>query len=146
MTRRALLIPVLLLVANGCEPAGPKVYQVTGKVTIDGAPAKDVQITFQPLDSTGVVGSSRVAPDGKYSITSGNEGKPGISAGKYKVVLQPLASSDPTAAMAKYKTTPQGGAPKMEVTFPKEYSDAATSPKEVEVKPQANTIDIDIKS
>jgi hypothetical protein len=37
-----------------------------------------------------------------------------------------------------------GGPSAAEPPFPKEYSDAATSPKEVEVKAEPNTIDITI--
>jgi hypothetical protein len=144
MTRNALLIPILFLAATGCEPAGPKVYPVKGKLTINGMPAKDVQLSFYPVASEGTVGSSVLSPDGSYEIISGNEGRPGIPQGKYKVVLQASQTLGKEAAMARYGGA--GGAPPAapEMSFPKEYAASDTSPKEVEVKAETNTINIDI--
>jgi hypothetical protein len=146
--RFVLLATVFALpLLAGCEAPGPKVYAVKGKLTINGAPAKDVQIHLYPTDNFGTLGSGLVGPDGAYEILSGNLGRPGVAAGKYKVVLQQMGPSGKEAAMARYGAGSAGGPPPVpKATFPTEYSAADTSPKEVEVKPQSNTIDIDIKS
>lgn len=149
MIYRFVLIAALCTLPGlcGCENPGPKVYPVKGKLTINGAPAKDVQIHLYPTDNFGTLGSGIVASDGTYEILSGNLGRPGVAPGKYKVVLQQLGPSGKEAAMARYAAGAAGGAPPLpKETFPKEYSAAETSPKEIEVKTQPNTFDIDIKS
>jgi hypothetical protein len=125
----------------GCGPSGPKTYAVSGKVTIKGQPATDVSITFQPVESTGQSASGRVGTDGSYSLFTGVQGKPGAMVGKYKVVLSGGGTQvDPSE---RYKKG--GGPPKpAEGPVPKEYTSGATSPKEVEVKPESNTINIEI--
>jgi hypothetical protein len=139
----ALVGPLL----TGCDAPGPKVYSVKGKVTINGAPPKDVQIHLYPTDNFGTLGSALIGADGGYEILSGNRGRPGVAPGKYKVVLQQMGPSGKEAAMARYGAGSAGGPPPAPMaTFPKEYSAAETSPKEVEVKTQPNTIDIDIQS
>jgi len=141
-----LAVPFLLLgYLTGCGGGDSSVYAVKGKITINGQPAKDVQVSFIPVDPRGTTGSANVAPDGSYQVTSGSEGKLGLMPGKYKVVLAQMASAD----SAKYSGGGGGGnsssAPTApEASFPKEYLAVETSPKEVEVKPQANIIDISI--
>jgi hypothetical protein len=123
----------------GCGASGPTTYPVSGKVTIDGEPAKEVRVDFYPVDSTNQMASGQVSENGTYTLFTGQIGKEGAMAGKYKVVLAPLTTdtsymdsgTDPT-------TQPQEGA------VPEEYTKESTTPKEVEVKPGPNSIDIEI--
>jgi len=46
---RLVLLPLLLV--SGCG-GGPDTASVEGTVTIDGQPASDVQVTFQPVDGS----------------------------------------------------------------------------------------------
>jgi hypothetical protein len=134
-------IGVGMLLLAGCGPGGPKTYPVTGKVTIQGQATADVAITFQPVDPAGPVASGRSGADGSYTLYTGVEGKPGAPVGKYKVVLSGGgAQQDPSAMYSGAKGPPKAA----EGPVPKEYTSAATTPKEVEVKPQPNTIDIGI--
>lgn len=155
MSQRLVLVATALslTLTLGCDAPGPKVYAVKGKLTINGAPPQGVQIHFHPTDNFGTMGSGIVKADGSYEALSGTEGRSGLAAGKYKVVLQQTAPSGADAAKAYMSSsgsassgpgsaTPMGPA----LSFPKEYSAAETSPKEVEVKAQPNTINIDIKS
>jgi len=135
----------------GCGPSGLKTSPVTGKVTIDGQPAVNCRIDFQPIHEANQVASGQIAEDGSYTLLTGVSGTPGAMVGKYKVVLVPMGgdmamgdeepdymsgSADPTAG-------PESEEPGM---VPKEYMSAETTPKEVEVTSGANTINIDIQS
>ena len=123
----------------GCGPSGPKTLSVTGKVTIDGQPAVNVLITFQPVDEGNQAATGRVGDDGTYTMYTGISGTPGVMAGKYKVVLTPDTSAD-TSYM-------DGGGAEPDATsggVPEEWRDATTTPKEVEVSSDNKTIDIEI--
>ena len=61
--------------------------------------------------------------------------------GKYKVVIAADASK---VDMSAAYTGARGPPKPPESPAPKEYESAKTSPKEVEVQAQSNTIDIDI--
>lgn len=133
----------LLLV--GCGPTGPALNPVTGKVTIKGAPASGLQVSFMPVDSKKMAASGKVE-GGSYTLYS-NAGA-GAMAGKYKVVIAQAAAGSggaptPEQMAAQYSGNRQGGAPAQDKpSFPAEYSAADTTPLEVEVKAGANTIDI----
>jgi hypothetical protein len=133
----------------GCGPGGPATHEVTGKVTIGGEPAKDLNITFSPVSPDGEMASGSVGADGTYTLFTGAQGTPGAVAGKYKVVLTEAQADMGTAedAMPDYMETGTDptAAPEAEAGgIPSEYTSAETSPKEVEVKPGPNTIDIEI--
>lgn len=133
---------VLALVAPGCKPAGLDVHPVTGKLTIDGQPAQNVQVALYPAGGAGQMATGRVDASGVFSLVTGNKGAKGAMVGTYKVVLMPYEESSMEADAARYtsgKGKPPGPA---KPTFPKEYLSAESSPKEVEVKPGPNTIDI----
>lgn len=148
MRRRNVLFGLLLIavvpVFAGCGDAGPKLYSVKGKVTINGQPAKDIQINFHPTDPKALIASSQVASDGTYELRSTAENRAGAVAGTYKVVLTQMAPSGADASKM-YSGGPAGGVPGMPTaSFPPEYLSAEKSPKQVEVKPQANVIDLEI--
>ncbi len=144
LTRRlqlALCFGVLATVV-GCGEGGPAMNAVTGTVTIGGQPAADVLVTFQPSDATMEAASGRTGSDGKYTLTSGIQGKPGAMAGSYKVVLQQQSSADEAAyAGGGGQSAPPTGP---ETNIPEEYSSADTTPMTKEVTSGANTIDIAI--
>lgn len=139
--RKAFIVAGLMLLGVvGCSgaPEKPKVYAVTGKVTVQGAPLEGALISFVPVGA-GDGASATLASGGSYTLMA-LDGRPGCPPGKYKVVLRP--SAEAMQAAMKGMTGP--GGPKVDSKVPPTYSDAATSPKEVEVKEQANVIDIAI--
>ena len=149
MRRRCLLTLVLLSailpVLAGCGDSGPKLYSVKGKITINGQPAKDIQVNFHPTDPKEPIASSQVAADGTYELRSTSENRAGAVAGTYKVVLTQMAPSGADAANMYSAAKPGEGVPGMPAaSFPAEYLSAEKSPKQVEVKSQANVIDIEI--
>lgn len=134
-------VGVLFVFVIGCGGDGPATYPVTGKITIKGQPAKDIRLTFSPVDPKGEAATGVVAADGTYTLSTGIQGKPGAMPGKYKVVIvADLSKVDMSAAYSGAKGPPKPP----ESPAPKEYENAQTSPKEVEVQAQSNTIDIDI--
>jgi len=148
----ALLLGAVALVVAGCGAGGPAFNPVGGKLTVDGKVPANVQVSFYPVDGKGPIASANVdAGTGRYDLTSsGGVGKPagkGAVAGKYKVVLNAggaTGAASPEAMMAQYSGN-QGKAPvQPKAAFKKEYGSASTSPKEVEVKSGANSIDLDL--
>jgi hypothetical protein len=134
----------------GCGPGGPKTNPVTGKVTVDGQAVKNCMITFQPVDSANQVASGQIADDGTYTLRTGVTGTPGAMAGKYKVVLTPqmapvVEGEDPAYMKSGTDPTKDPALQKSDVV-PQEYTNVATTPKEVEVTSGDNTINIEIQS
>jgi len=85
----ALLVP--LFIVSGCSGnSGPRVYLVTGKVTLDGAPLPEANIIFSPVSQSGTAlsASGRTNADGVYLIQT-TTGKPegGTTPGDYKVCI-----------------------------------------------------------
>ncbi len=79
----------ILLFASGC--GGVKAVPVSGTVTVDGKPLKDVAVNFTPIAAEGAEGpgSSGVTDaEGRYSLkTIGDRRVRGAVVGKHRVVL-----------------------------------------------------------
>jgi hypothetical protein len=132
-------LAVLVLLVAGCGQSGPATHAVSGTVTIGGQPASDLRVDFYPVDPANEMASGSVEAGGTYTLFSGQTGKPGAMAGKYKVVLTP------TMADTSYMDGPSAGPPKEDTGgVPKDYTSVDTTPEEVEVKSGSNTIDIQI--
>ena len=131
-------LALLVSCVAGCGgDDGPKVYSVTGKVTIDGKAAPNLRVQFVgETDGTGTTGD-----DGSFTVTSGTaDGKEGLAPGTYKVYLQAVAddsqskgySGDPTKAP--------------DAPFPKKWGSPSTTPKSAEIKAEDNVVNIEVKS
>lgn len=135
---------VFCFISGGCGPAGPNLSPVKGTLTIDGQPADNVMITLSPMDAKLSPASGQVKA-GSFTLSSGAQGTAGAAPGKYKVVLTQQASLSSEEAAAAYGGKGAKGPPKApEISFPKKYTSADTSDKEVEVKAGANDLKIDI--
>lgn len=152
-TRRGLslaLLGALSIAAVGCGAGGPAIHPASGKLTIGGQVPAGVQVSLFPVSGNGPIASGMVdSATGQFSLTTaGSVGKPagkGAAAGKYKVVLSAASGGAPSPEeiMKQYANTGNGKAPAApKATFPKEFGSASTSPKEVEIKPGPNTLDI----
>lgn len=87
-----------LLSLTGCaseQRGGP---QVSGEVTLDGAPLDYGLIHFESADKAGVNAAAPIE-QGKFTLPSGN----GLTAGSYKVSVTsaqpPVTETDPNKAM-----------------------------------------------
>jgi hypothetical protein len=153
------LSSVLLLCLLGCSQGGadaPVLYPVTGSLQVGGKPLADISVQLIPVDTTAKAktrpGVGNTDAEGKFTIRT--NGDKGAISGKYKVVLlkgTAKATQDTIEdAMKKQEEMmqrmKQGAAATVAPAdpFPKEWADASTSPKEVEVGNQPVTINIDI--
>ena len=127
--------------AAGCGDAyeGPKLYPLSGKITVNGQPPGNQFRVYLVASSPGTPEPQLlVQEDGSYQALTGNKGWEGAAAGKYKVVLEAQRSGE-----AAYG----GGAAAPQATLPQElaaYGSAETSPQEIEVTAGSNSIDISI--
>jgi hypothetical protein len=78
----------LVLAGSGCGSGVAKLYKVSGKVTLDGAPVSNATVEFEPVDpAAGKPASGRTGSDGTFSLTTNTSGD-GAVAAKYKVVIR----------------------------------------------------------
>ena len=140
MGKASVAACLLLVGIAGCsgEPAKDKVFAVTGKVTAAGGSVDGALISFSPVGG-GDGASATIGAGGVYTLLA-LDGRSGCPAGKFKVVLRPGAQATQDAM----KNMSGPGAPKVDSKIPPAFAEAATSPKEVEVKAESNVIDIAI--
>jgi len=144
--RTLAIILIFAVTCPGCGGGGPakaKLYPVSGKVTVGGKPLAKCGIAFAAVSAApdapaGYQG--KLSDSGDYTLMDA-DGRSGAAPGKYKVVLS-IGAEAAKEAMMKGGAAP--GYAANAAPFPKEYMEATTSPKEVEVKAESNTINIDI--
>jgi hypothetical protein len=125
-------LSVIVLMLSGCGGVG-KLYPVSGKVTVDGKPLPDAQLSFMPDAEKGNKATATAVgkvKDGSYSLTT--QGKEGAPAGWYKVAVY----------------TQYPGGPEKAVVLPRRYTDPGKSPLSVEVvpSPQPGAYDLKLSS
>jgi hypothetical protein len=126
------LFGVLVLALSGCGNGLGTLYPVSGKVTVDGEPLKDAQLTFVPDAEKGnkapASAFSKIT-NGNYSLTT--KERAGAPAGWYKVMINTHQSPGGTG----------------EAVLPKKYSDPGKSGLSVEVvqNPSPGAYDITLK-
>ena len=132
----------LLVFAIGCGSSydGPKLYPLTGKITVNGQPPGEQFRVLLVASTTGTPEPQLlVQEDGSYIAMTGAEGFEGAVAGKFKVIVVPQLSGE-----AAYAGGAAGGG---QPTLPEElaaYATAETSPTEIEVTTGTNAVDITI--
>ena len=130
----------LLCVGAGCGGAPAPTYPVEGTVRLDGAPLRHGVVLFEAISATGSNGAytarGRIGPEGRYSLSTFAPGD-GAVAGRHRVVVaQEPPASDPY----------EPGSEPPVAAIPAEYTSPRTSPLEVEVGVEPNTIDIDLRT
>jgi hypothetical protein len=154
-----LLLP-LSFAASGCsdEGAAPRLYPVTGKVVVGGKPLEGITVQLTPIDPEKArPGLGVTDAEGKFAILT--NGDKGAASGKYKVVLVASSGARPAGGQASVEDATKAAGQMMErmaqaggkpvtaeptLPFPKEWGNAGTTPKEVEVGTQAVVVNIDI--
>ncbi len=124
------------LLFTGCGGGKPtaKLFAVNGKLTQGGKPLAGVRISFAPVDRALPTSTAVVQAGGEFVLKC-LDGRDGAVAGKHKVVLEVVRGPD------DYQPGKQPPA----IPFPQDFMNAATSPKEVEVKDSNDVIVIDIQ-
>jgi hypothetical protein len=140
ITKLAVLLPVALL---GCD-SEPSRYAATGTVTMDGAPAPFVVVSFRAGESNSTRGGSGPTDEnGKFKI--GEAGKnSGLPAGEYKVTFsQTLIKGKPTLAGSGGKLEEKVKTEKEAV--PDDYRDPQQTPVTATIGSGTNDFTFDIK-
>jgi predicted small lipoprotein YifL len=128
----ALIAWSLVASATGCGESGPELIPVSGKVTIDGKPAKEGGVVFHD-GMKQFLGA--IKADGSYSLMSATTREPGAPLGKYKATV--FVTSTPKDADGKPTDLPT-------TISNKKYMNAGSTPLEVEVveSPAAGAYDL----
>ncbi len=100
------LLALVALAAGGCRKGGgPKVVPVSGTVTIDGKPAPNIAVVFQPVASgkeeAGMGSTGVTDAQGRFTLMlTGTDKRPGAVVGKHRVTFSGMteqrADSDDT--------------------------------------------------
>ena len=106
--KRLLLLLLLLPFCVGC---GSKTISVTGTVTFDGVPAKDINVLFQPITTAAIVPPSAAGltdANGKYRLQLlGEQKKAGALPGEYIVYVSWMdPNPDPNPEREGYVPNP----------------------------------------
>ena len=136
--RTTIALAALGLIA-GCSRLQP-VHPVGGRVTLDGKPLVDAQISFRPPQGPGAFAT--LDGDGRYRLSTRAAGD-GAVAGEHVVTLSPVTVGlvlEPGQPPRLEKPTP--GA----VPVPQRYISAETSDLRATVQPGSNTFDFDLSS
>src|SRR5688572_9652213 len=85
----AVLAPIGLVGCGGTEEDWIKLVPVSGKVTKNGKPMANADVSFVPGagNPESTPGVARTGPEGEYSLMF--KGRTGVAAGKYNVTITP---------------------------------------------------------
>ena len=121
----------LLFLSTGC---GSSLVQVSGKVTLDGAPLNTGNISFAPVGE-GQVAIGTINSKGEYTLQSGSAN--GVPPGKYRVTV---------VATELVQPTPQNPEPLPKILTPPKYNNADTSGLTADVTSSNKTHDFKLTS
>src|SRR5262245_55552391 len=134
--RRFVLLP-LALVLIGCADQGPKIANVSGRVTLDGQPLANAAVMFSPVAPKGSItpgpdSGAKTDASGRYTLELTGKGKKGAVVGKHTVRLSLIPDEDPTDdTPKKFKVLPPkytGKTSKLEYELPAGGTDTADFP------------------
>jgi len=127
---------VAVALAAGCGKARPVLGQVEGQVRLGDKPLANVVVQFLPdlsKETTGPPSSAVTDDEGHYHLRCDNQ-EEGAVVGWHRVVLCEITT----------ERVRQGQERKQPPRVPERYRAAATTPLRVEVKPEAQTIDLEV--
>lgn len=123
-----LSLSLLTLVAAGCGPGAPPLFDVRGKVTLSGTPLTDGNVTFENAGA-GLAETVSIGADGTYSTR--------LLEGQYTVILMPVFVEQKAedGTMEEVLKNPE--------SFPEKYQAPETSGLKVTISGET-TFDIDM--
>lgn len=149
----AALAAFVLAGCSGAEGGNQvDVYEVTGKVTLNGAPVANALVTFSPKANQPVA-TGRTDESGQYTLTTYAAGD-GAAAGEYvalvyKDEVDTSADSGPAAHDPNNPTPRSHAGPSRRTAtkslVPQKYTSADQSDLKVTVKEGENNIPLDLK-
>lgn len=159
------LVATLMLAESGCTnplggPSGPVIH---GRVTHGGVPVRSGQVVFSHPNpaSMEVWGIGQIGPDGSYVVDTDAGGHP-LPSGWYRIAVwrngfnglaQPSTEDGSSAKRQESEPEPTAPSPppdpadksKAKLEIPPRYSSHETSDLKLWVRPQAITVDIDLR-
>jgi hypothetical protein len=161
------LAAAVLLTGFGCGSSGPRMYKISGKVTLNNQPVANASIHFEPEgegDNRGLPADGQTGSDGTYAYVSTKTTGDGIAAGKYKVTISKVSSggSEAVVQQAPDMKDPQAltklmqgqfqkqgkqpkAAPKITNELPPDYGNVEKTPLKAEIPSSSNTIDFPLQ-
>ena len=137
------------LIATGCSNQ-PKLVPVSGKVTLNGKPLRNVRVDFHPDPDAGTRGKGSTATtdaEGNFSLTY-EENSPGAIVGHHRVIITDLDLFGTEFVGRKDYRTESPGGPKetpKKARFSDIYSNLANTPFKKEVAPGMEPVTFDLK-
>lgn len=136
LARRLAVVVGVFALTVGCNDS-PYNANVSGSVTLDGAPVGPGVITFVPPTRGPNPGVGTIQPNGTYFLKTKHER--GINSGDYKVAIQVYKPEPGLQPGERSYKEP-------EPAVPEKYLQSGTSGLSFEVKPGSQTIDIELTS
>jgi hypothetical protein len=141
--RLPLLAVSVAFAAAGCS-GGPKLAEVKGAVTLDGRPLAKVMVEFIPDGTTGPRATGTTDENGQYTLLCDDQRR-GAVVGPNRVVLHDLEVMGDKFLGRKMEQIGTKDGPTLKPSrVPERYTDVASTPFKKEVKPEPNTIDLDV--
>ena len=84
---RLLVLIVLMGFTIGCSDSGPRLFEATGKLTLNDKPLANASIIFSPAEQspTVLLATGRTDAEGAFALIT--DLRPGATAGKYTVTI-----------------------------------------------------------
>jgi hypothetical protein len=132
---RLTFVAVILSLDVGC--AQKLETSVSGKVTFEGQPMQQGEITFFQA-ATGEVAQGTLGDGGAYSLATADKE---LSPGEYHVVIAPIRTYEKVTGPegTDYKMVETGGE-----SIPEKYRDRVNSPLKATVAPGMNDVDFEL--
>jgi hypothetical protein len=143
-----LLSFVLLTQIFGCNPKGPELLAVSGKVTLDGKALEGARIAFTPKNqSSGEGGSGVTDTDGNYKVKAISSAALGVVAGEYLITVSKLESKSTGGTETNPETREVTQTIRSVQILPKVYTTTKSTPFNANVvKGGENIFNLDLVS
>lgn len=142
-----LLFCAFLLVFSGCSSSNIiDTEEVSGTVTLDGAPLEGASVAFSPKGDQGTPASAMTDSKGFYVLqTPLGKAQAGTSQGEYIVLIRKYTQK-PTGQKQKDDRGNETELTQPVNTLPPEYANPSKTPLSASVKPGEKTYNFELKS
>ena len=138
----------LLFLCGACSVAGcsggPRLAEVTGTVRLNGVPLANIMVEFNPDALSGVRSTATTDENGRYELVCDDQ-RPGALVGPHRVVLHDLAIYGGKFLGRRLEQVGTKGGPTLKPSrIPNQYGSTGHTPLKKEVKPEPQTIDLEV--
>jgi hypothetical protein len=134
---------------SGCGDGSRRVEPVSGKVSLNGKPLADAQISFHPKNPDGFVAVGTTQSDGMFTLVTPGTTKSGAVVGEYHVAITKIVAVDDNGQPLTPETTSEDITkgiiiPKRISVLPDKYGQPDKSPLEANVVRGKNSFQFDL--